>query len=451
FAPSKILAFNRNLERHHLRLTTAITSGMFLRGVPLDRIHLRPSWLYPWKKSRTRTDRVQDACVVDGRPLDAGRRRVAVLMPYFPYPLSHGGAVRMYYLLREAASEFDIFLFAFALKPAEAEYGPVMEFCAKAVVMPAPYYREPRWSTLDPPEVAEYRSAAMEGLIERIRREYGIRVLQVEYTQMATYGGDILVEHDITSDLYRQVYEREPTIGARWNWYRWQRFERRAVRQFARVVAMSEKDAQWVARPEAARVIENGVDLDRFQPQPERDGRQLLFIGSFNHFPNIEAFRFFREQIWPLLPPEVTLTVVAGRDHAAYWRAFTGDASLPEDERIDVHDFVRDVKPMYAGANLVIVPTTVSAGTNLKVLEAMAMERAVVSTSCGCAGLGLEHGKSVWVADDAAGFAAGVIRLLGEAGERRRLAVAARAICERQFGWKDLGAKQRALFREVCD
>ena len=68
-------------------------------------------------------------------------------------------------------------------------------------------------------------------------------------------------------------------------------------------------------------------------------------------------------------------------------------------------DFVRDVRPLYVECNLVIVPTTVSAGTNLKVLEAMAMERAVVSTSCGCAGLGLKHGASVSIADDADSFA----------------------------------------------
>jgi glycosyltransferase involved in cell wall biosynthesis len=96
----------------------------------------------------------------------------------------------------------------------------------------------------------------------------------------------------------------------------------------------------------------------------------------------------------------------------------------------------------------VIVPTTVSAGTNLKVLEAMAMERAVVSTTCGCAGLGLEHGASVWIADDADSFAEAVARLLESPSERARLARAARSIVGR-FDWKELGRKQRALYREM--
>jgi len=151
-APTRILAYNRNLERHHLRLS--IASWLFLRGTPLDRIFLRPSWLYPWKKDRTKVP--DDAHIVEGRPLDARRRRVAIVSPYFPYPLSHGGAVRIYHLMREAAAEFDLFLFAFAKEPAAQEYGPVMEFCARAVVLSPPHYREPRWSTLDPPRRASF-------------------------------------------------------------------------------------------------------------------------------------------------------------------------------------------------------------------------------------------------------------------------------------------------------
>src|SRR5262245_53396555 len=80
-APTRILAYNRNLERHHLRLSTAIASCLFLRGTPLDRIFLRPSWLCPWKKDRTKVP--GDAHVVEGRPLDSRRRRVAIISPYF--------------------------------------------------------------------------------------------------------------------------------------------------------------------------------------------------------------------------------------------------------------------------------------------------------------------------------------------------------------------------------
>jgi hypothetical protein len=99
-APLRVLAYNRNLVRHHLKLTTPIASFLFLRGVPLDRIWLRPSWLFPFRKDRSVWP--ADHRVYEGRPLSPARKRVAIVSPYFPFPLSHGGAVRIFNLLREA-------------------------------------------------------------------------------------------------------------------------------------------------------------------------------------------------------------------------------------------------------------------------------------------------------------------------------------------------------------
>jgi polysaccharide biosynthesis protein PslH len=446
-APLKILAYNRNLERHHLRPT--IASWLFLCGMPRDRIFLRPSWLYPWKKDRTRVP--DDPHIVDGRPLDPRKRRVAVLSPYFPFPLAHGGAVRIYHLLKEAARDFDIFLFAFAKDPPSQEYAPLAELCARITVISPPHYREPRWSTLDPPEKREFASEPMLRLLRSTVADFHIELIQVEYTQLASYSGDILVEHDVTFNLYRQLYERNRSVSAWWNYVRWRRFETRAIRRFRRIVAMSQEDARLLA-PKDAWIIGNGVDLDRFRPAPEGPGQRLLFVGSFNHFPNVQAYQFFYDSIWPLLResfPEMTLTVVAGRDHAYYWNRFTGEETPPSDTGIVLLDFVRNVRPLYEDCNLVIVPTRVSAGTNLKVLEAMAMERAVVSTTRGCAGLGLRHRSSVWIADDAEDFARGVTRLITDGAERTRLAREARSIAERDFDWRILGDKQRVLYHQL--
>ncbi|MEX2264107.1 MAG: glycosyltransferase [Bryobacteraceae bacterium] len=449
-APTRILAYNLRLERHHLKLSTWIASLLFLRGVPLDRIYLRPRWLWPWRRERSV---YPDACrILDGRPMSSGRKRVGVLSPYFPYPLSHGGAVRIFHLLKEASREFDVFLLAFSEKQAEEEYAPVLEFCAKVVVVPLPRYREPRWSSLRPPEVCEYDSPAMREALKKLRAEYSLDLLQVEYTHLATYAGDVLVEHDVTFDLHAQVSARERTWSARWNYYRWKRFETKAIRQFRRVVTMSEKDAAFLHGLAAVRTIENGADLERFHAVPERPGMRLLFVGSFRHFPNVEAFRFFHQRVWPRLRdrfPEMTLTVVCGADHLLHWRTFTGERELPSGGRIELHAFVRDVRPLYEAANIAIVPTPVSAGTNVKVLEAMAMERAVVSTDCGCAGLGLEHGASVWIADTPEAFSEGVVHLAENPELRRTMARNARELAERRFGWRALGEKQRALYREL--
>jgi ribosomal-protein-alanine acetyltransferase len=271
---------------------------------------------------------------------------------------------------------------------------------------------------------------------------FGAPVLQAEYTQLAVYRPDILVEHDITWDLYQQVHSREQSLSSWWNLYRWRRFERKALRGARRVVIMSEKDRELAATPRAV-VVPNGVDLDRFRPSPETPGRRLLFVGSFRHFPNLVAFRFFLEEIWPRLK-DVSLTVVGGPGARQYADS-SGLAPLPAG--VTLHEFVGDVVPLYREANLAVVPTLVSAGTNLKVLEAMAMRRAIVSTPSGCAGIGLVHRESAWIAESARSFAEGIELLLEDVLLRERVAAAARRLAERNYSWRKIGLVQRELLR----
>jgi glycosyltransferase involved in cell wall biosynthesis len=447
-APRKILAYNSRLERHHLRFNLA--SFLFWRGVPLDRIYLRP-WWWPWPK-REHSVTPNGYRVLEGRACSPERGRVAVLSPYFPYPLSHGGAVRIFHLLREMAREFDVELLAFTDGDEEPDAAPLLEFCARVVLVHKRRYHEPRWSSLAPPEVYEFYSPAMGKAIAEERRAFGFQLLQVEYTHLAAYGGDILVEHDVTFDLFGQIARRERTLAAWWDFFRWRRYETRAISRYRRVVAMSPKDATLLGPAASSTVIENGVDLERFRPEAERPGERLLFIGSFRHFPNVSAYRFFTELVWPLLRdkfPHLTLTVVCGPDHLTYWRAFTDSPEPTPDPRIRMLGFVADVCPLYVDATLVLAPTTVSAGTNVKVLEAMAMQRAVVSTESGCAGLGLVHGHSVWVADTPEAFAAGVATLLTDSERRAQIARAAFDRAVRSFDWRAIGEKQRSLLREL--
>ncbi len=448
-APAKILAYNSRLERHHLRLRTALASLLFLRGVPLDRIFLRPTWLSPWKRDRTLVPATLREW--EGRPASQTRRRIAILTPYFPFPLAHGGAVRIFALLRELAVSCDVHLLAFAETAESIVTAPVLEHCVRVTVVDKPRYREPRWSTLLPPEVCEFRSPAMAKALRNAKTLHGASLVQIEYTQLAPYGGDILVEHDVAFDLYRQILDRQHSLSAWWNHWRWRRFERRAIAKFRRVVVMSEKDRVLLAAPHAT-VIPNGVDLGRFEPTPEPAGHRLLFIGSFRHFPNIVAFRFFFEEVWPRLRasvPSVTATVIAGPEAGMYWSAHTGQPSPPAIEGVRLLEFVADVRPLYAESNLALVPTLVSAGTNVKVLEALAMDRAVLSTPSGCAGLGLEHGHNVWIAEGAEAFAAGAARLLEDGVLRRRIARAGRLHAEREFDWSRIGRLQRALVEEL--
>jgi glycosyltransferase involved in cell wall biosynthesis len=213
------------------------------------------------------------------------------------------------------------------------------------------------------------------------------------------------------------------------------------------VVVMSGKDAGLLGCPEKTVVIPNGVDLERFRAAPEREdgAAELLFVGSFRHFPNVRAFEFLVEEVWPRLRRrDARLTVVAGPQPELYWTARELDG------RITVHGYVADVQPLYERATLVVIPTVVSAGTNLKALEAMASARAMVSTPSGVAGLGLEHGESVWIAETAEEFAAGIERLLEDAELRRKIARAARRRAEEEYSWEAIARKQAELWESLC-
>lgn len=446
--PRKILAYNSGLERHHLQFRSLLSSWLFWRGVPLDRIHLRPRALRWMTKERTTVP--DDAVILHGRPPRRGYRRVGVLTPFAPYPLSHGGAVRLFYMLRELSREYDVYLFAFRENEQPEQLTPLLEFLTTIAMVSKPRYREPRWSTMLPPEVHEYESAPMRRLITQTAINEHIAVMQVEYTQLARYPGTILVEHDVTFDLYQQLHDQHPTLSSWWNLYRWRRFEQEAVRRFRRVVTMSSKDSDMLGI-ENVEVIPNGVDLNRFRPSGEPHGERILFIGSFRHFPNVMAFQFLVREVWPKVIaalPSAMLTVVAGPDPEVFWKAATGESAMPLLPNIRLLPFVADVRPLYENANLVVVPTLVSAGTNVKVLEAMAMERAVLSTTSGCGGIPVHHGEHVWIANGAYDFAEGILLLLNDFGLRQRLARAARSLVEQCFDWSTLGEMQRALIRE---
>lgn len=441
-APGKILAFNSVLERQHIRPSEWIASWLFLRGVPRDRIFLRPSWLVPRPRERSVLPRQWQSR--GGAGFRQGLPRVAIVSPYLPWPRSHGGAVRLDGLLRHASREADIVFFGFEDNQTEADFASTAAICARVYSAAKPRYLEPRWSTLLPPEACEFWNPDLDAALRREMSAAGCALLQAEYTQMARYRPDILVEHDITADLMAQVHSLRPSLSTWWDLFRWSRFERAALRRARRVVVMSEKDRALSGQPNAV-IIPNGVDLERFSPAPDPANRRLLFVGSFRHFPNVRAWRFFLEQVWPLLDDidGIEATVIAGPDPKLYCQPACSDP------RITQYAYVADVRPHYEQAALVVIPTLESAGTNLKALEAAAMGRAIVSTPSGVAGLGFTHAENFWLASSPAEFAVAVRRLLLDPALRSTLAAAARSHVERNFGWPALSRLQVDLWKEL--
>ena len=249
--------------------------------------------------------------------------RVLIVSPYLPFPLSHGGAVRMYNLMRRAAAEFDQILVVFTDvqgPPAEE----VLELFAETVLVGrAGSHSLP--FTGRPDVVEEFASQSFRAALEQTIRKWQPAIAQLEFTQMAQYAvacaptRTLLVEHDVTFDLYTQLL----LTGEDWELHRqldlWRRFETAAWREVNCVVTMSEKDRALISRAGfsgvRAAVIPNGVDLERFRPGfREPDARRLLFIGSFAHLPNVLAVDFLLGQVWPRLAA-ARLHIIAGARH----------------------------------------------------------------------------------------------------------------------------------------
>jgi GT2 family glycosyltransferase len=369
----------------------------------------------------------------------SGKPLVLVASPYLPFPLAHGAAVRIYNLMRRAAHDFDQVLVAFVEEPRPVPQ-ELREICVEIVVVRrSGSHALP--STPRPEAVEEFDSPAFHAALRQTVAKWDPRIAQLEFTQMAQYAPDcapaktLLVEHDVTYDLYAQMLAREEEWETRRQYERWVTFERDAWQHMDRVVVMSESDRRMIP---GSVTIPNGVDIDRFLPsRVAPEPRRLLFIGSFAHRPNVLALEFFLRDIWPKLA-DVTLHVIAGLRHQRFWDL--------KQAGVEVEGFVSDVRPAYRRATLVIAPLIASAGTNIKIMEAMAMGKAIVSTEAGIHGLELKRGEDLIVADTADEIAHWIARLLDHPEERVALEHNARRTVERVYNWDAIAEQQRRLY-----
>jgi glycosyltransferase involved in cell wall biosynthesis len=300
--------------------------------------------------------------------------------------------------------------------------------------------------------VEEFASSAFRAALQQTVRKWRPAVAQLEFTQLAQYAADcapartILVEHDVTFDLCQQLLGLDDRWELRRELDLWRKFETAAWRTVDRVVTMSEQDRRMVTTAGAV-TLANGVDLDRFRPEVGQASwpvtRRILFIGSFAHRPNVMAVEFFVNEVWPLLH-DATLDIIAGARHEQY--AVAADLAQPG---ITVEGFVADVRPAYRRAALVVAPLLASAGTNIKVLEAMAMGKTVVSTPAGVNGLDLIPGEDFVLVHTAREMAAAIENLLADPAGRARIETAARARVERDYSWDTIARSQSALYREL--
>jgi glycosyltransferase involved in cell wall biosynthesis len=230
---------------------------------------------------------------------------------------------------------------------------------------------------------------------------------------------------------------------------RYQRYVGRVLGRFNAAVAVSTIEAEELRGMSEIRVhvIPSGVDTEAIRPAQEpASPPRLLFAGTLGYAPNAQGITWFAQEVWSTVRrefPDARLDIV-GRDPSP------GVRGLGDRDGITVVGPVPEMPPYYADAHVAVVPILTGAGIRVKIIEAMANQRAIVSTSLGWEGLpGLEPGRHLLVADSPADFANATLRLLRDAQLRGRLALEARRLAEERYDWRGLGDEQEAVLAAV--
>jgi glycosyltransferase involved in cell wall biosynthesis len=263
----------------------------------------------------------------------------------------------------------------------------------------------------------------------------------------------VLFQHNVEALIWKRHYEVQGNRLKRAYLYgQWQKasaFERAACRRFDQVIAVSREDRELMRRDygvETVADVPTGVDTEFFRPSAteSREPHNLVFTGSMDWLPNEDAIRFFTAEVLPLIKeqlPDVTLTVV-GRN------PFPSLVELSKrDPAIVVTGRVEDVRPYMERAAAYVVPIRVGGGTRLKIYEAMAMEKPIVSTTVGAEGLPLMNGTDLLLADTPEAFAGEVVRVLRDESFARRLGQQAAATVRARFSW----ARVAESFTKECE
>jgi polysaccharide biosynthesis protein PslH len=262
----------------------------------------------------------------------------------------------------------------------------------------------------------------------------------------------LLFQHNVESALWRRMATTEShplkklvyTLESA----RMSRYERRTISRFHHIIAVSENDRQQMLEmdPECEITVNpTGVDTQQFQVAPPSSATppRIVFTGSMDWEPNIDAVEYFCAQIWPRIVakfPDALFQIVGRSPFPAVQRLASKSVQVTGTV-LSVTDYLRD-------ATVVVVPLRIGGGTRLKIYEAMAMGKALVSTSIGAEGLSYESGRDLLLADDASAFADAILLLLRDAQVRRRFEQAAVQLAA-QFDWSVVAGQFAEVLQQM--
>jgi sugar transferase (PEP-CTERM/EpsH1 system associated) len=395
--------------------------------------------------------------------------KVLLLTPQTPFPPDQGAPIRNLSFVRYLGQDprYELSILSFARPDEDPAASPALTELAKYCRMVKLVAHPPRRAKLSRlrdslfsplPDLAKrLASPQFEAALANLLQTGTFDVIQCEGLEMAPFmlhqrqgqaARLVLDEHNAEYLLQRRIFEQDWQSGwkrrpaALYSWLQARRlahYEREVLSRFDRAIAVSEPDRAALAglggtqRPIA--VIPNGIDLAEFslQHSPEEPA-SLVFTGTMDFRPNVDAVNWFAGEVWPLIlaqKPEARFYIVGRRPTPAV-------VALQNRSGIEVTGTVPDARPYVRRSALYIVPMRMGGGVRFKVLEAMALGKAIVTTRMGADGIDLTAGQEALVADTAQDFAGQVVALLNDPARRQALALHGRRFVEENFDWRKI-------------
>ena len=401
--------------------------------------------------------------------------KILLLPPWFPWPAFDGGRIRVFETIRYLAERHEVSLAAPVAQPEVAERAQPLHALCEHIEAPTATFAPlamlagfadglPGWRPIAQCAVYEPKLARV---IRRLTARQRFDIVQVEFSFAAAYlaaidprstAKTVLTMHNVETARFerelrfpqpwlRRIAMRSDQLLAR-NW------EQAAVERFDGVAVVSGPDLAWVQSHSPQAVVElapNGIDTARYTPiayaGPGLTGPSAAFTGVMDYPPNVDAAVWFCEEILPTVRARLPGFVfkIVGRDPTPKVRA------LARRPGVVVTGQVPDIVPELADCLALLVPLRSGGGTRLKILQALALGRPVVSTSLGAEGLEVVDGETVLLAETAAQFADQLVALAGSPELRERLARTGRALVEARYDWRQCLAGLDRLYDRLLN
>jgi len=294
-------------------------------------------------------------------------------------------------------------------------------------------------------------------LVKNALQQEKYDIINIEHTNIAhwlapikTSAKKILVAHNVKTVMWERYLKQSNDADRNTvqnDYIKLGKYEKKYLSLYDGIIAMSETDKGFIDKfcgnELAVHVIPNGVDVEYFAPlDSEVERSTIVFTGTMNHPPNDEGIQYFCKNIFPKIvakKPEAKLVIVGNAPSKEV-------QALADGCRVKVTGFVPDTRPYFASAAVIIVPLLTGSGTRLKILEAMAMGKAIVSTSLGAEGIACTAGENILLADTPEEFSGKVLELMKNQDYSGRIGNKARELACEQYSWKNLSLDLEEIY-----